>query len=266
MIRTRFLSGLMLLCVAASPATADSFARYHPDQAYFVKATEAFQRGRLTDTAQFLGQSARYGDKTAQFALALLARDGVGRDIDPVEAYAWLDVAAERGYPMFLAEREAHWLKLSEAQQARALERAARVHAEYGDRVAKPRLERLLRLGKSRRTGTRTGSGASATGVAQMDAASRAAFLAAFLTKANPGVVGGSAELAAEFALTAFGAATGQAAHTGFASSGDYYDDANWEPALYWYTRDAPWLHGRVTVRALRPAESADAAAPQDRE
>ena len=38
--------------------------------------------------------------------LADLARDGVGRPADLAEAYAWADVAAERGYPMFLAERD----------------------------------------------------------------------------------------------------------------------------------------------------------------
>ncbi|HET9484664.1 MAG TPA: hypothetical protein VFO79_11960, partial [Xanthomonadales bacterium] len=151
------LYALFLVAVSA-PAAAGSYASYHPDQHYFVKAVDAFSLGRLDDTAKFLRQSARYGDKTSQFALALIARDGVGREADLAEAYAWFDVAAERGYPAFLAEREAIWLRLAPAEQARALELVARTHAEYGDRVAKPRLERLLRLGKSRQTGTRTGS------------------------------------------------------------------------------------------------------------
>ena len=262
MIRMLAILLSVLAVVPALPSQAGSFATYHPDQYYFTRAVDAFERGRLEDTEDFLRKSARYGDKTSQFALALLARDGVGRQADLAEAYAWFDVAGERGYPAFLAEREAIWLRLAEAEQARALGMVAKLHAEYGDAVAKPRLERLLRLGKSRRTGTRTGAGAVDTGVAQMDAAARAAFMAAFLGKANPGNGPAPPGNEAAPAMTAFGAAIGAAASTGIASTGDYYDDANWEPALYWYMRDAPWMHGRVTVRALRAANAPAGAAP----
>ena len=248
----------LVLCVLATlavPAAAGSFATYHPDQYYFDKAIEAFDRGRLGDTARVLEQSSRYGDKVAQVALALMARDGVGRAADPAEAYAWLDVAAERGYPMFLAEREALWQKLTPGDQARALELAKALHAEHGDAVAKPRLERLLRQGKAQQTGTRTGAGSAKTGVATLDSAARAAFLAAFLGKANPGGTNSSGA-AASAAMTAFAGASGAAGATGINANGDYYDDAHWEPALYWYMRDAPFLQGRVTVRALRAAEA----------
>ena len=245
---------VFVLATFAAPAAAGSFATYHPDQYYFKQAVEAFQLGRVDDTARFLEQSSRYGDKTAQMALALIARDGVGRAPDLAEAYAWFDVAAERGYPMFLAEREAAWLKLAPEEQARALELAKALHAEHGDAVAKPRLERLLRIGKSKQTGTRTGAGSAKTGVAQFDSAARAAFLAAFFSKANPGgsIPGGEAAAA----MNAFASATGAVGASAIASSGDYYDDAHWEPALYWYMRDAPYLTGRVTVRALRTASA----------
>lgn len=246
---------LLLASILAVPAVAGSFATYHPDQYYFDKAIEAFNRGRLDDTARFLEQSSRYGDKVAQVALALMARDGVGRAPDPAEAYAWFDLAAERGYPMFLAEREAMWVKLAPDEQARALELAKVLHAEHGDAVAKPRLERLLRLGKSKQTGTRTGSGSAKTGVATFDSAARAAFMAAFFSKSNPGGTNAPGAAAAA-ALAAFGPATGAAGATSVNADGDYYDDAHWEPALYWYMRDAPFLQGRVTVRALRPAEA----------
>lgn len=246
---------LLLASILALPAVAGSFATYHPDQYYFAKAVEAYNRGRLDDTARFLEQSARYGDKVAQAALALMARDGVGRAPDPAEAYAWFDVAAERGYPMFLAEREIMWAKLAPDEQARALELAKVLHAEHGDAVAKPRLERLLRLGRSKQTGTRAGAGSAKTGVATLDSAARAAFMAAFYSKANPGGAT-SPDAAAAAALAAFGPAAGAAGAAGINAQGDYYDDAHWEPALYWYMRDAPFLQGRVTVRALRPAEA----------
>ena len=90
--------------------------------------------------------------------VVIMARDGLGRAADAAEAYAWADLAAERGYREFLVLRERIWEGLDETQRGRALALGTQLYAEYGDAVAKPRLERLLRIGLAQKTGTRSGS------------------------------------------------------------------------------------------------------------
>jgi hypothetical protein len=104
---------------------------------------------------------------------------------DPALAYAWADLAAERGYPEFLGVRERVWAPLDESQRQRALELGASLYAQYGDAVAKPRLERLLRSGLARKTGTHTGSRVGALAVVRVDSAVRAAMLAGDATHAD---------------------------------------------------------------------------------
>jgi hypothetical protein len=237
---------LWLLVLAAPAALAGSFSAYHPDQYQFKQAMEAFERGRHAESAAHFRRAARYADKPAQLALAVLARDGVGRTRDLAEAYAWADLAAERGYRAFLLEREAIWERLTPDERRRAIELGTALYAEYGDAVAKPRLEKLLRIGRSKQTGTRTRSGATATGVVDLtDPAARATFMATFLSQnTNP--------LDFERTLKAFGAGITAASRVGAnAFAGDYYADENWEPKAYWAARDFPWVTGTVTVSPI---------------
>jgi hypothetical protein len=53
--------------------------------------------------------------------------------------------------------RERYWKQLDEAQRAQALERGKAVFAEFGDAVAKPRLETQLRRARNSSVGSRIG-------------------------------------------------------------------------------------------------------------
>ena len=81
---------------------------------------------------------------------------GVVRD-RPI-GYAWMDLAAERMYPNFTILRERYWSELDQAEQAAAIERGQALLAGYGDDVARPRLERILRTEGRKVTGSRTGA------------------------------------------------------------------------------------------------------------
>src|SRR3546814_9279963 len=75
--------------------------------------------------------------------------DGVERD--RALAYAWMDLAAERGYAGFLGLRERYWSALDEAGRARALEAGQEVYAHYGDAAARSEehtseLQSLMRI------------------------------------------------------------------------------------------------------------------------
>ncbi|WP_459048375.1 hypothetical protein [Stenotrophomonas sp. PSU_St99] len=89
--------------------------------------------------------------------VARLYQEGLGTRADPVMAYIWMDLAAERMYPDFLVLREHYWARLGALQQAQAIERGQQVYADYGDRVTKPRMERALRDGRQQITGSRLG-------------------------------------------------------------------------------------------------------------
>jgi TPR repeat protein len=95
-------------------------------------------------------RSARYADKFSQAMVARLYQEGIGTRADPVMAYIWMDLAAERMYHDFLVLREHYWARLDALQQAQAIERGQQVYADYGDRVAKPRMERRSGTGASR--------------------------------------------------------------------------------------------------------------------
>jgi uncharacterized protein len=121
-----------------------ALSTHHPNERHRLYAQVATADGRLSDALKFFRIAARYADKYSQLRLALIYWQGTGVAQDRVEAYLWADLAAERGYPMFLAVREQMWKKLTPEQQAAALRRGPAIHAEFGDAVAKQRFKSKL--------------------------------------------------------------------------------------------------------------------------
>lgn len=111
----------------------------HLDQVFRQRGFEAHAQGRYGGALDYFRMAARFADKPSQLALGMMHLNGEGTPADPAAAYAWLDLAAERGYPDMLALREEVWARLDPAQQARAIELGRGLYAEYGDAVAKPR-------------------------------------------------------------------------------------------------------------------------------
>jgi hypothetical protein len=150
----RFLLHALVLVVATAPCLPQARAADgvperasevavessgHLDQLFRKRGFEAYERGRHDEARRHFEYAASYADKTSQFVLGLMHRDGVGVPRDPATAYAWLDLAAERGYPTFLAEREAVWNSLDARGRERAIEVATALYERYGDAVAKAR-------------------------------------------------------------------------------------------------------------------------------
>ena len=135
----------------------DRFLQFHPDVSYRKKALWALEQGDVSAAVDDLRQAARYGDKPAQALLAELYWGGEHLPRDPALGYAWMDLAAERGYALFLAKRESYWRGLDSTQRQLALEQGRQLYAEYGDQVAKPRMQALLRQARYAITGSRLG-------------------------------------------------------------------------------------------------------------
>lgn len=136
----------------------EGFLAAHPDLRWRRAGLESHVAGRNGEALASFQRAARYADKPSQAMVAEMFWDGIGTPMDRPLAYAWMDIAAERAYPRFLAKREQYWNALTEEERARALEVGRAVYDEYRDEVAKERLERVLRRERRNVTGSRVGS------------------------------------------------------------------------------------------------------------
>ena len=122
-----------------------AFLDGHPDVRHRNEGIQALQGGDAETAIAHFKRAAWYGDKLSQAAYAELLWEGSGVGRDPSLAYAWMDLAAERMSPTFIVRREHFWSQLDQAQRLQALELGQSVYAEYGDDVAQPRQERVMR-------------------------------------------------------------------------------------------------------------------------
>lgn len=133
------------------------FLHYHPDLRHRRDGFLALDRGALDMAVRYFRKSAWYGDKASQAMLADLYWRGHGVTQDRALAYAWMDLAAERGYPDFVGFRERYWAALTPDDRARAVDAGRGIYDDYGDAVARQRMEHMLRKGRMDYTGSRVG-------------------------------------------------------------------------------------------------------------
>ncbi len=181
------------------------FLTYHPDLKGRSRGTRAYSEGRFADAMTQFRLAARYADKPSQAMIAEMLWQGDGIPRDPALAYAWMDLAAERGYRDFLILRERYWAALDVAQREDAVRRGSDVYAAFGDAVARPRIDAALRRGRNTMTGSRTGFGGSA------------------LVVSVPGPGGQMQQIDGSL----------------------YYADRFWDPAQYQAWQDAIWMAPR---------------------
>lgn len=133
------------------------FLSGHPDLRYRLLGLEKRKQDKLEDALKFFQRAAFYADKPSQGMVAEMLWNGQGAPQDRALAYAWMDLAAERGYAGFLGLRERYWDELSEDERKRAIEVGQELYAKYGDAAAQPRIATALRRERLRMTGSRTG-------------------------------------------------------------------------------------------------------------
>ena len=137
---------------------AEARTRYgHPNEMWRYRALRALKLEQPEQALKDFRFAARYGDKFSQHALSLMYWHGVGTTVDRAQAYAWSDLAAERGYRDLLLLREKMWMEMNAAQRAQALLLGEALYSKYGDAVARPRMEWELRKALARATGSRVG-------------------------------------------------------------------------------------------------------------
>lgn len=121
-----------------------TFLNAHPDLKYRNEGWIAYQAGDYAGAFEHFREASSYADKASQAMIAEMLWQGRGLPVDRAMAYAWADLAAERGYPAFLQLREQYWRQLSETDRARALRDGPALLPEYADAVARPRMAQFL--------------------------------------------------------------------------------------------------------------------------
>lgn len=188
-----------------SVVSSEAFLTAYPDQLYRLRAQGALHEGRPEQARHHFRRAAHYADKLSQAMLAQMLWDGLGGDVDRALGYAWMDLAAERGTPLLLAERERFWRALDQSEQERAVAEGQAIHATYADEVAKPRLEREMRKANQATIGSR---------------------IAARSAKAETCI--GTARVARNQLFLCFNQV----------STDRFYQDQFWEPEKYWAWQD----------------------------
>ena len=240
----------LLACGLASPVAAQppepeidpmvlaaGYLAHHPDVRNRREGFEALRDGLEQAAFAAFKRAARHADKPSQAMLGHMLWNGIGVARDRPQAYAWMDLAAERHYPRLLIEREKYWAKLSAAERRQAIEVGQPLLAEFGDAAAKPRMARELRRGARARTGSRTGGPSGRISIIIPGGFDTIANL---VNNGNPG--GGMSIDASE-----------------------YYRDRYWQPEAYWAWQDELWgapNTGEVDVGA--PARVRGDAARED--
>ena len=143
-------------------AMNNSSTNGHPDLFGQYTGWRLYADHDYAGAIKYFTMGAYYADKVSQLCLGLIYLNGDGVARDPVKAWAWLNLAAERGYPEFVATRNRAWAGLDAGQRTQAEAEAKTLAATYGDKVAQPRMLAVLRRAASERTGSRTGFDAGA--------------------------------------------------------------------------------------------------------
>lgn len=204
------------------------FANNHADLYFRRGALADLESGHNDRAMRRLKKAAQYGDKPAQALMGEILWNGsYGQQQNRPAAYAWMDLAAERGYPDLLRVREHYWHALTPGEQALALSIGQKLYAEYGDEVAQPRLARQLRQELRNVTGSRTGFGGNTTVMA---------------------LAGDSGSIRRQVASAEF-EGDNQAPVT-FIPGSKYYAQHLWRPQLYFKHQDLSWEVG-VTERTM---------------
>lgn len=136
---------------------SEGYLAAHPDQKFRLLGNDARRNGRLSEAREYFSRAARYADKLSQGAIAEMYWNGEGVPRNRPLAYAWMDLAAERGAQLLLAHRESYWSQMTPAERQQAIHEGEQLYAEYGDAVAKPRLERKLIVARRNVTGSHVG-------------------------------------------------------------------------------------------------------------
>lgn len=129
----------------------------HPDLFGQFAGMRRLFEGDYKSAMHYFRIGARYADKLSQISIGMMYLNGQRVSRDPDTACVWITLAAERGYPSYVATRDRVCASLSPAQHNRAMAALDRLRPEYGDAVAKKRMKFELTSARRSLTGSHLG-------------------------------------------------------------------------------------------------------------
>jgi hypothetical protein len=129
-----------------------------PASRHMTRARDAYEAGHYVIALEHYKLAAAYADKLGQFNVGYMYLRGKGTDKNLPRGWAWLELAAERGYPQLAGTARDIGEHLDQAQRQegrRILEEE--LLPRYGDDIAVPRVARLMERERRRATGSRLG-------------------------------------------------------------------------------------------------------------
>lgn len=201
----------------------------HPDQYGEFAGMQRYAAGNYQAAMKYFLIGARYADKLSQLSIGLMYLNGEGVQKDPVTAFAWIAIAAERQYPQFLSTRDAVWAQLDAQQREQATALVEKLYPEYGDTTAKPRMALALRQSRNEMAGSYLGFGSDS------------------VSSLTPEQFNGNGMMPPCGAKTIDGAA--------MTGCGNLYADWRWDAKKYFAARDGEWK-GTVSVGALQHVDA----------
>jgi hypothetical protein len=210
-------------------AMANASTWYHPDLFGMTAGMLHYAHHDYGGALKYFEIGAFFADKLSQLSIGLMHLNGEGTPKDLVSAWAWIDLAAERDYPDFVATRDNLKAMLSPQQLAQAMILRKALAERYADTVAKWRMTVQLRQGQMHLTGSLTGFD---FGVIQ-----------ATFKPCGPALVLGGRKIP----------------QIGCGDGASLMAKENWQPDLYFAARDREWK-ATVTVGAVEQQKSAPGA------
>lgn len=209
-------------------AMDDASTWYHPDLYGEFAGVRRYMNKDYAGAMKYFEIGAYYADKLSQLSIGLMYVNGEGVAKDPATGYAWLDLAAEREYPEFVATRDRVRATLTpdELQRAHGIRDA--LAQRYADDVAKPRMVAQLALGQMEVTGSHLG-----------------AFGNIIHMRGKEGCTGST--IVGNQVLPEAGC-----------GSDEIYAEARWKPEKYFASRDSQWK-ATVTVGAINTGSDSPA-------
>lgn len=130
---------------------------HHSDLYFRSLGADAYKAGDKKRALEMFTAAARYGDKPSEAMVATMYWNGEGTAVDHPRAYAWMDLAADRGYHDLLVQRELYWNRLSATERDEAIRIGKDVYDEYSDERGQRHLEAELSRVAQQATGSHTG-------------------------------------------------------------------------------------------------------------
>lgn len=156
--------------IERDPDLGVGYSEHVPSAREMQRGRRNYQSGNYMRAFGHYLNAAWWADKFAQYNIGVMYLRGEGVEFDPVRAWAWLELAAERGYPDMVLVADDLYRLLDEEQQRegrRILE--DELLPDYGDATRVEATARRMERERRKATGTRTGSKAALSALRIID-------------------------------------------------------------------------------------------------